>query len=589
MKIYLSLNAITLSQYKSVLKQAGNIWDKDRYKDIFQEYTDAPKAYRIYLSILQSKPKKERIPIPIPIKKYVENKGYVIESYIEGIAVTKDGKTKIKIGKLLKEDPSLLNTFNNDSTRSLKKKDDLIVVISRHPYDLTGASTGRGWTSCHDLNGDSNTYLKYLPLNIQHGTLVAYLIRNNDKNINNPISRVLIKPFFNLTTNKIALVMDGTIYGTNSDNFRKTVKSWIDVVNAKYSGIGVYLPHPELYSEYGDDHPNLIIGSLKDILKADEKTVVKCLQATIVTLNSIGLSKAYSILNNFEINGLKEIIEKDRITIFDFCKTNTSFRKELLAKFNSNFLLKLFKIGFIDLNMIEFTKKVEILLNCKENGFIDWIEGNKEPVKSLSTSEWEHLLQYLSNDCILQLAANKTLKFSSLTGKLQKKLKAYAALNSTNMYKMYKALGDIKDIPKSYIDDTFIILLYNDTGINSAYSILKLNPSNKALNTILKGKNADYLQGLPLTDSQVDFIASKYPKLLQHTHLTFDQITSIIKTKPRNTLRILECLDDLSYIQKNEVQKLALTLDKTLYKRLAKEGMESTVHQWYADTFKDMS
>jgi hypothetical protein len=53
-------------------------------------------------------------------------------------------------------------------------------------------STGRGWSSCMAADG---MHSRYLPRDIRHGTLVAYLVSEKDPDILEPLARVLIKPY----------------------------------------------------------------------------------------------------------------------------------------------------------------------------------------------------------------------------------------------------------------------------------------------------------------------------------------------------------------------------------------------------------
>jgi hypothetical protein len=71
---------------------------------------------------------------------------------------------------------------------------DLRVVISRDALDIARMSTGRRWTSCM-TKGDVNYH--YVPHEIEAGTLVAYLVHKDDKQIEYPLMRVLLKPFRN--------------------------------------------------------------------------------------------------------------------------------------------------------------------------------------------------------------------------------------------------------------------------------------------------------------------------------------------------------------------------------------------------------
>jgi hypothetical protein len=69
----------------------------------------------------------------------------------------------------------------------------------------------------------------YLPLDIKEGTLIAYLIREDDKNIEHPIGRVLLKPYYNGSQCIIIAVKPcEKIYGTVPKSFVEIVQKWAD-------------------------------------------------------------------------------------------------------------------------------------------------------------------------------------------------------------------------------------------------------------------------------------------------------------------------------------------------------------------------
>lgn len=122
---------------------------------------------------------------------HLGNNGYKITDYIKGYASDAAGKQQFKIGKLLKDNAWLLEQFRSDERRSGQ---DRYVVISRNKQDLERMSTNRGWSSCMASNG---IYRNKVPKIVGSMTLVAYLITENDPEINNPLARLLLKPFDN--------------------------------------------------------------------------------------------------------------------------------------------------------------------------------------------------------------------------------------------------------------------------------------------------------------------------------------------------------------------------------------------------------
>lgn len=275
MKIFEILSeALKPSEYREFVKG----WDKSKYEDIFDG------KYRIYIPL-----SNVGIVKPDPdVEKEVKTAGYEIEDYIAGIA--KKGLRSIKIGKLLK-DPIVIKKFVNDLKRSASKTKQE-VVISRHPYDIAGMSTNRGWRSC--MNLEDGKHKKYVPIDVKEGTLIAYLINTDDKNINHPIARLLIKPFVNIINKKeFVLGIENRIYGTGSPEFRKTVLDWADKINERKKLNGVFDLKKGLYSdnELGipghhipSSRPSKVIGNLNDL---DEISKIKLIRKGELTLSSI--------------------------------------------------------------------------------------------------------------------------------------------------------------------------------------------------------------------------------------------------------------------------------------------------------------
>jgi len=267
--------AIPLSITRNFIKP---IRDEGKYKS--EQYTNQilDQVFRKY-----GTKKFHRIYIPAPIKFVGSNspiflhindilipKGFYVVDYINGLASDESKKQHFKIGKLLNklisaydnrnfslgsseeeyEDKKsekeklqdLLKSFINDPLREIKTNEKYEIVISRHPYDIIGMSTDRAWTSCMELFSPKIIYFKnkhaddvgsqtdYVKSMVKNGTLVAYLITKNDRNINRPLSRVVIKPYVDekLTNNSIYWLTSETIYGIKNEYFQKIVKDWID-------------------------------------------------------------------------------------------------------------------------------------------------------------------------------------------------------------------------------------------------------------------------------------------------------------------------------------------------------------------------
>lgn len=135
-----------------------------------------------------------------PIAEYVSDPArdgqpkYKVTDYINGYATDETGKQQYKIGRLLKDNPQLAAAFNTDNMRMMYGG-NLMIVISRKTEDIANMSTGRNWISCMSPGGEGTPYI---PKEIENGSLVAYLVRKSDMEIERPLARIMIKPYFKM-------------------------------------------------------------------------------------------------------------------------------------------------------------------------------------------------------------------------------------------------------------------------------------------------------------------------------------------------------------------------------------------------------
>jgi hypothetical protein len=227
MRVYeFLIEALTPEQITKLYKDLGSKYDANIHDNIFKGKS------RIYAP-LEDQPSSSGEEISSTQKELqtkISDLGYEIDDYKRGLAKkSSDSTKKIKIGKLIK-DKELLNKFANDPIRAATRQAaPLMVVFSRDPVDIAGMSTDRGWVSCMDLNDGPNVNNKYIPADIKNGAIIAYLIRENDKNIDNPLGRILIKPYY--YKNHMVLFPD-SVYGTNVAGFREVVNKFCKFVNS---------------------------------------------------------------------------------------------------------------------------------------------------------------------------------------------------------------------------------------------------------------------------------------------------------------------------------------------------------------------
>lgn len=279
-------------------------------------------------------------------KKYIEKvlaeKGWIVTDYVGGYA-TKNGKT-VRIGKLLqaiqkeyKQDheeelrkltnenaepyqkdivimrqkkekdwvDELIKDFSTDPVRQTKKAGEKSIVFSQNPQDVATMSTGRGWTSCMNLDGGEHREDVFCE--VERGGFVAYLINSADLEIKQPFARVHIRRFMDVHGNNIAVPED-TVYGENVPGFLETVKNWI---KEKQGNI-----QPGRYSRIGGDWSDTFDNGTQEFGEKGEAQTIPQLLETI---------------QSTEIPGAKYTVYRVEDTLEDyFDDSNVSLNRDFL-------------------------------------------------------------------------------------------------------------------------------------------------------------------------------------------------------------------------------------------------------------------
>ena len=155
----------------------------------------------------------------------------------KGIPET-EKEVQYSIGKYLRmidANTQVIKLYENDPFRANQDgKYDLI--ITGHPIDIYGGSTGRGWTSCmdvsdkqfHDPDDEENDEVEYSTsnaaahiksdINEQHH--MVYLVKRGGDVDNNAIARTSFKLHHSLSNHGAdTLLPEGTVYGTAPTGF----------------------------------------------------------------------------------------------------------------------------------------------------------------------------------------------------------------------------------------------------------------------------------------------------------------------------------------------------------------------------------
>jgi hypothetical protein len=144
--------------------------------------------------------------------------------------------SSIKLGKLLQEDPInglVVNAYKDacgDITRS-----PFILAISRDPFQIATMSSGRKWeeksegNNCMTFQGwrFEQSFAKLL----QHNALIAYIIKEDDPLIQQPLSRIALNPYVNERQESI-LICSGETRGVVNykaeDDIKDIVQNIVD-------------------------------------------------------------------------------------------------------------------------------------------------------------------------------------------------------------------------------------------------------------------------------------------------------------------------------------------------------------------------
>ena len=274
-----------------------------KYKNYLEHIFNG--QHRIYIPLELRTDELEVSPLMTKIADHIKEKGVQIDQfdYLNGKILS--NKNIMNIGRLLNDDKNLQTQFMNDPMRI--KDGTCEIVISRHPYDVAGMTTDRGWPSCMDIKtGKERSFVKE---DIKYGTLVAYLISKNDKNINRPLSRILIKPYIKNSLDNVAYGTD-IMYGIEVPFFYNTVDRWVNN-NLNVDKNGIYSAHPELYKN--EEAPEeVILGkvSIDDYIKGAKVNE----DGYIVIPHSIRLNRdrlRALRIKTLPFKGMKVIVEGD--------------------------------------------------------------------------------------------------------------------------------------------------------------------------------------------------------------------------------------------------------------------------------------
>lgn len=213
-------------------------------KDVPNDGIASPEAHRISDKVFGEK--QHTIVVPLPqdnrdiephpdVSRHLESKGYRITDYVGGYAQHKDKKQPEKIGKIIADSKTVSDAYRDDAdrTEAVNLRKPLQMVISRHPHQVAGMSTGYNFKSCMELPGghrdaQGGCFHHLIPGEVMAGTHVAYLTHAGDDAATKPLARIAMRPFTNPETGNSILKPEEVNYGAEHAPFKKAVNDFAE-------------------------------------------------------------------------------------------------------------------------------------------------------------------------------------------------------------------------------------------------------------------------------------------------------------------------------------------------------------------------
>ncbi len=187
-----------------------------------------------------------------PLKAHVSN----IELQLSEYTRDDDDKNEIDFDEVDSDDP-IVQEYNKlqKDLEKFKKETKFDSIEDRY-------TTLKGHL---DESEDSGSNAHYLISDVKEGSLIAYLIRENDLNVEDPIANWNIKPFVNKKNKSdIILVSDARGYGNPTNTFKETIDEVLEIYN-KEKGQGVFCINPNIY----DDGRSKVVRLSEEVIKAN--------------------------------------------------------------------------------------------------------------------------------------------------------------------------------------------------------------------------------------------------------------------------------------------------------------------------------
>jgi hypothetical protein len=344
---FLKLYNIIMEELNPEQKRITQLWASYRKKTL--SFGPMFKEERTYFPVATS-----ALPVLTPPKEVLEildNADYYCPDYRQKYVYKKSDKLKSKpvklltvIEKELKADPEKFSQIKKNFDERLKtsRKENIkcLICITHNPYDVAGMSTDRNWTSC--MNLDTGAYKETPLYQVTYGGMCAYLIKETDKEIEEPIARIAIKRLEGTrSSRKFIFLPENRTYGDNEFaeelNFAQQVAEILKESNEKTIGDEILLKRNDSNSYSDANITNFINGNSSKAELEKFKEFLETHPRVLKKINWEELSWNKDLSNNFILTFYPYL---DFQYVFDSPQKDEKFLEEIMELLDEKHLLR---------------------------------------------------------------------------------------------------------------------------------------------------------------------------------------------------------------------------------------------------------
>ncbi|NTU70127.1 leucine-rich repeat domain-containing protein [bacterium] len=296
-----------------------------------------------------------------------------------------------------------MKKFVEDPFRKVGASSEYLVVVSRHAYDIAGSDTDRDWTNCMSMKlsdthprvikmkassdekerervkrySSEGENVRFLEHEVREGSLMAYLIKKDDKDIKNPVAVLNIKPYEKNGEIYIQACQNSYSLLPQNEDFKYTVREWLKEVNIKKRG--KFFINPRVYRD--SDATEILVNvldmsnkSLKTLSSINNEKTIKetvclnCNNNQLENLDELANFKNLEELNcsSNKLQNLSGIGKLDKLEIVD-CSHNPTLKSiESIRSLENLQKLYCHDNGLESLDGVQDLEKLEVL-HCYDN------------------------------------------------------------------------------------------------------------------------------------------------------------------------------------------------------------------------------